>query len=656
MAITLKDLKDKVDNYIKYESYMPSVVLHDHIPPVLSRIIDNYFRSYSNLVDYLKKNQDISKDNRKQKKENSEQQQTKEKKLQAPAQIRMDEWTGFSELEQLIFMQNPRALDVDLIPYHDQLTSPDKRFGSRYIDAYLDSLKYSLFMTYPLSIRLFRKFLTHPELLAKNLDPDENTLLHLASMINNNDVLYYLLIKSNIYLKSLINKRNKQKKTPIHLAIELNCEANVRLILESNPELTLKDNENQDALSSALRKGHPQIIASILYKRMEYTEQLIRILNKPIMRASHKPNDNTQEIDIQEIKRLLKLGADLTFANMPLRPGRTLFHIICREQALPVIECCLDHDPTLIALRDGPGYLPITYAEQNSNDGVLAFVLSQSLNPENMLYQDLQVQRFLIPASEVQIVQTIMLSPPPPLPPPPPPSINVHSSATVSDEVDCGAGSPLRSLYKSRGVTEITSSSSSGFTSSSSSRSGSGETVQMSYDNFQEEENGHIDYSFLLPPSTTASTTGSTTLVNGFEPYLKVQEDLYSPLEQSSAGHFKSTSEQKTLLFSHGQMIAGSLPMPQEFPDCVMNPLNVAYVKEIMGKNPFQEAATQKEKTESLLLWAKKLDPQILAQTLAKSTIEVTQEEEISPEHEPESENLERKESELKKSSDVSLT
>jgi len=663
MATTTADLKTKADKLVESVNNVPSTFLSNYIPPSLSNIVDKYLIQdyFEKLFRYLKqtkgivlpKSNDEPGNARKAKEIDEQEAQTKQ--MQANTEIMIDEWTGLSELEILILMHNHLALHVNLNLYQSQSKLRQGAAYNKNKPQYLDAIKYSLLTASPFSIELIQKLLISPKVLKQKRDKDEagktkkllipqqalqqsldkdgNTLLHLAAFMNR-DVLAYILGQSKKYSEANINTANNQGKTPLHLATELGVIEQVNLILQFSPSLSLKDKEGQDVFSIAQRRQDPQIISSLQYKRTTLTEELV----KEVFQA---------KCDIEKIAKLVELGADLTYSNPKIssHPGRSLFHIICREKALAIIQCCLEQDPTLITLRDGSGYLPITYATENPDKGTLRLILSQSLNEQNGICQDPQVQAFVTPASDTQNVRIVMLLPPPP--------IKISSPSILNEVTLSAVESPYSEKYISEGI-YVTSSSESN--SSSSSQRSSGETASIAINDLSIEDDMH--HPFSLPPSSTPMPAIQNPVFIGHSTSFKLQQD-HSDSGQSKFNWEQATQgtqetqgtqgTQGTWGFTQEKEIVGGLPLgglpPPLFPQyfhvatdlSLPLPLplfpqhhyeeNVDKVIETFIQRPlivfsFQEAVNQKGQKETLELLA------------TRHAIQKTQEEEISSDDE----------------------
>ena len=82
------------------------------------------------------------------------------------------------------------------------------------------------------------------------IDEDGNTVLHLASMINDEDLVTYFLIKGADQ-----NLKNNDGLTPLHVAIEHNSFDAARVLANYGKNIFTKDSWGDSAVTKALKKN-----------------------------------------------------------------------------------------------------------------------------------------------------------------------------------------------------------------------------------------------------------------------------------------------------------------------------------------------------------------------------------------------------------------
>ena len=179
-------------------------------------------------------------------------------------------------------------------------------------------------------------------------DMNDSLPLHRAVRRGNYEVLVTLVSQD----PSLLNKRDKYKLTPFHIACQLGLTRCVEFLLTKGARVTDVGNgvESSDSpLGLAIANGHFEIVRNLL----NHNKDLISECGKPLVHAARKGAMET-------VRFLCDEGADVSFRD---GLGQTALHKACIAGNAPLVKYLLDK-PVPVDPLDNSQRTPLYFAAE----------------------------------------------------------------------------------------------------------------------------------------------------------------------------------------------------------------------------------------------------------------------------------------------------
>ena len=229
-------------------------------------------------------------------------------------------------------------------------------------------------------------------------DKNNRTALYIASKFNYTDIVRLLLQRgANVDIK------DKENRTALYIASKFKHIEIVNLLLQSGANVNIKDKDNQTALYIASSYGHIGVVGALLEHGAD-TEIKNKYGESPLKAASSKGHKNIEnvllkhgamddtlsqkllrvcdhidKVDLEELQRLLRAGADINIKDI-YYDGRTcLMHSVKRKQ-FEATQMLLENGADT-EIKDNNGDSPLNMASFEGYTKIEKLLLKHGATP-----------------------------------------------------------------------------------------------------------------------------------------------------------------------------------------------------------------------------------------------------------------------------------
>lgn len=207
-----------------------------------------------------------------------------------------------------------------------------------------------------------REMLHRLELLFSNkVDQiDRDSVLHMAVMYGKERELEMLLgILKTYNMLSCVDYKNKEQKTPLHVAAKLTLEKSVELLLSYNADSAIQDTFGNTALHYATKEQSTGIV-----------KRLVSAMETPEIDARNEDGHTALHIAVGQklydiVETLLKAGADVNKHNGCT--GDTLLHIAVNNRDIKMVNILVKEERININIENFSQCTPLKHLLDSSD-------------------------------------------------------------------------------------------------------------------------------------------------------------------------------------------------------------------------------------------------------------------------------------------------
>ncbi|MBP5426773.1 MAG: ankyrin repeat domain-containing protein [Clostridiales bacterium] len=256
------------------------------------------------------------------------------------------------------------------------------------------------------NLKLLDLHIRNGSIKLNTLSSEGSTILHRAVSAQKEDVVEYLvnLKKDNVYMVD-VNKEDKNKMTPLLLAVFGGHTKIVDILLKREDILLMTDDVMRDPLYAACLQNDAEIIKKLLYTNKINLRDRVKKGRLLLHFAHERNNIGAMEelikygIDVNEKDSLgytvayytalnqkgkirnrileLLMQGDKNCINVSSPVGNTLLHYACSEQDLELVKFLVNIKNLKINMTNDKGLAPIHYACGNPKMEIIKLLLER---------------------------------------------------------------------------------------------------------------------------------------------------------------------------------------------------------------------------------------------------------------------------------------
>nr|CAD7400947.1 unnamed protein product [Timema cristinae] len=161
--------------------------------------------------------------------------------------------------------------------------------------------------------------------------------LHLAILMNLKDSLKFMLsVLGKGRHSDIINARDNNKETALHLSVKQNDQNFVSMLLHVGAEVNIPNKAGDTPFHLAVSLGHTQCLEELLESSNYQLGQPQPKLNKKNENGETALHIAAHRMNLEAVNLLCRAGADVN--ETTLHQGDTVLHIAVNEECMPIIK------------------------------------------------------------------------------------------------------------------------------------------------------------------------------------------------------------------------------------------------------------------------------------------------------------------------------
>ncbi|XP_041016505.1 ankyrin repeat-containing protein At5g02620-like [Juglans microcarpa x Juglans regia] len=205
--------------------------------------------------------------------------------------------------------------------------------------------------------------LEEPWDILKLITDEIDSILHVATKFKQ-EKFAEMLIDMN---KSLVDLKNKEEDTPLHIAARVGCSGITKLLIDHSKSsiLEMVNMYKDTTLHDAVRNGHQSVVELLLSQKPGLAMMMNEAGESPLYLAVDRKHYDIADYILQNAPEFPYGGRD----------GMNVLHVATIRMATKFLQKAIEKWPCLASEADDLGWTPLHYASYIDNVGAVELLL-----------------------------------------------------------------------------------------------------------------------------------------------------------------------------------------------------------------------------------------------------------------------------------------